>query len=410
LGVERLEGRATPAVFIVTSAADAPHRGGGLTLRAAVTAADAHAGHGPDVIVFAIPGAGRHTIHLRSPLPALRHPVVIDGATQPGYRGTPLIELDGSAAGAGANGLVLAGGGSVVHGLLINHFRGSGVVVASDRNAVIGDYIGVDASGLSPAGNGTDGVRVTGAFNNIGGLTAADRNVIAANRKAGVELTGRGAWGNVVAGDYVGTDPSGFASLGNGVGVLVQGQAHHNQIGGTSRAFRNVVAGNQGGGVVLTGRGTRGNAVVGNFIGVDAAGNAAPLGSGDGVRIAAGAAFNIVGGSSSGSGNLISGNGVATGAGVTLTGRGTTRNAVQGNWVGLDATGFAALRNASGGIRVGGGAAGNLVGGSTRAAWNVIGDSPNASRLASANHVLGAFWYIDSINLRPGSLGGTFAG
>src|ERR1043166_3265039 len=70
-----------PATFVVTSAADS----GTGTLREAVTSANGQANSGgPDVIQFAISGAGAHTIQLLSPLPTIIDPVIIDGATQPG--------------------------------------------------------------------------------------------------------------------------------------------------------------------------------------------------------------------------------------------------------------------------------------------------------------------------------------
>jgi hypothetical protein len=417
LNVEGLEDRTVPAVITVTGTGDTIARDGVVTLREAITAAlthhrvgDAPAGSssGINTIRFNIRGGGVHTIALRSALPTLTKSVVIDGTSQPGYRGKPLIQIDGTRAGSAANGLVLAGGRSTVRGLLINHFRGSAVVVSSGYNVVAGNYIGIDSTGFFQPGNGGDGIRVTGAHNVIGGLGIRDRNLIGGNKGAGVDLTGAGAAYNTVEGNYVGTDGFGFASLGNRVGVLVQARANHNLIGGTAKAARNVISGNLSDEVQITGAGTTANRVQGNYIGPDATGKYAPLSGRDGVRIAAGATYNIIGGTAYGSGNLISGNGVATGAGVTITGRGTSHNTVQGNWVGLDASGYAPLQNASGGILVTGGASGNTVGGRSRAAWNVIGDRPNASGLSSTNHVLGAWWYVDSIHLRPSTLGGTF--
>ena len=49
----------------------------------------------PNTIDFDIPGSGLQTIAPQSPLPAATAPVVIDGTTQTGFSGTPLIVLDG---------------------------------------------------------------------------------------------------------------------------------------------------------------------------------------------------------------------------------------------------------------------------------------------------------------------------
>src|SRR2546430_2551126 len=53
---------------------------------------DANQNSGADTIVFNIPGGGVHTIAPLTPLPMITDPVVIDGTTQPGFAGTPIIE------------------------------------------------------------------------------------------------------------------------------------------------------------------------------------------------------------------------------------------------------------------------------------------------------------------------------
>ena len=53
---------------------------------------------GPDTIELRHP-AGVHTISPASPLPTITDQVIINGTTQPGFAGTPIIELDGSSRG-----------------------------------------------------------------------------------------------------------------------------------------------------------------------------------------------------------------------------------------------------------------------------------------------------------------------
>src|SRR4051794_29469953 len=56
---------------------------------------DANTNANSDMIAFALAGAGVKTINLSNSLPPILYPVTIDGTTQPGYAGKPLIELNG---------------------------------------------------------------------------------------------------------------------------------------------------------------------------------------------------------------------------------------------------------------------------------------------------------------------------
>src|SRR5512135_2826797 len=121
LGLLALDAAAArAATFTVNSAADTDDgicNATNCTLREAVEAANA--APGPDIIRFSI-GSGAKTIALLSPLPTITDPVTLDATTQPGYSGNPLIELDGSGAGPGANGFRINAGNSVVAGFVIN--------------------------------------------------------------------------------------------------------------------------------------------------------------------------------------------------------------------------------------------------------------------------------------------------
>src|SRR5258708_5274186 len=110
LTVERLEDRAVPATLTVTTTAD----GGAGSLRQAILDSNASAGV-LDAIEFDI-GTGVQTIAPLSALPTVTDPVVIDGTTQGGFVGTPLVVLNGAGAGAGTDGLVVTAGGSTVRG------------------------------------------------------------------------------------------------------------------------------------------------------------------------------------------------------------------------------------------------------------------------------------------------------
>ena len=113
-GLEALEDRMLLSTFFVTNVNDS----GAGSLRQAILNANQHAGL--DTIAFNIAGSGVHTIALKSAFPTITDSVVIDGSTQPGYAGKPLIELDGAAAGTGVDGLHISAGYSTVRGLVIN--------------------------------------------------------------------------------------------------------------------------------------------------------------------------------------------------------------------------------------------------------------------------------------------------
>ena len=111
-------------------------------------------------ISFDIAGAGPQTISLLSALPAITDEVIIDATTQPGYAGIPLVELDGSLAGANTDGLLFVAPGTV-QGLIINRFSRNGIQVFQTSGVnIVSNYIGTDALGASALGNGFFGVSI----------------------------------------------------------------------------------------------------------------------------------------------------------------------------------------------------------------------------------------------------------
>ena len=351
LAVRPLEDRLTPSTFTVTSTADA----GAGSLRAAILAANAHSG--ADAIAFNIPGGGVHTISPVSALPAVTGPLVIDGATQPGFAGNPLIELTGAGAGAGATGLAVPGG-SVVRALVVNRFAADGIRVRGSNTRVEGCFVGTTAAGTAPAPNGAYGVRVFLGADHVvvGGTAAGTGNVISGNGKAGVLVQGVGTTGTQVVGNLIGLNPAGTAAVANKVGVWVTGGAATTAITG------NTISGNVGPGVAVTGTGTAGATVADNRIGTDPAGGAARANGSDGVLVASGARSVVV------AGNVLSGN---AGNGVSIAG--AAKTVVRGNRIGLNAAGTAALANAQDGVLVAGGATRTTVGGPLAADRNLIG-------------------------------------
>lgn len=348
---------------------------GAGSLRQAIT--NANANPGLDTITFNIPGAGVHTINLLTALPFITDAVIINGATQPGYAGLPLIEINGDATNASlADGLRITGGGSTVRGLIINNFNGDGIVLTSGGNNVITNcFIGTDSTGTtSPLsfGNADNGILVESSFNRIGGASASMRNVISGNSDNGIRISGGAATDNIITGNTIGLDVSRTIDLGNNLSGIEISLASNNRVGGATAGERNVISGNTQTGVKLIT--AVNNFVKGNYIGTDGAG-AADLGNSfSGVEIGSSSSGNIIGGTTSGERNVISGNNQS---GVKITSS-AINNQVKGNFIGTDSAGTADLGNTLYGVEVNGNANTNIIGGiaggeANRIAFNSYG-------------------------------------
>lgn len=285
-----------------------------------------------DTIVFEIPET---PIALTSALPGITDPVIIDGFSD---SGSERVELDGTGAGVGADGLRLSiADDSTIMGLVINGFLGDGIDIQANaqRNRVEGNYIGTNLPGTSADANGGNGIHVQGPNNVVGGSTGAARNVISGNGSNGVRIAGAGATGNQIQGNYIGTDAAGTASLGNmNSGIAITSTAANNVIGGTTAAVRNVISGNGESGVRIFGLGTTGNALQGNYIGTAFDGTGALGNAISGVSIDTMAAGNAIGGMATGAGNLISANaqdGVDISGDSTVVGNAVLGNSISGN-------------------------------------------------------------------------------
>ena len=271
---------ATSMTFTVTTSSDGgvlcPSGEPTCTLRFAINAANSNPGL--DTIRFQITGSAPvKTINLESELPTITDPVIIDGTTQPGYAGTPLIELNGSSAGANVNGLTITAGSSTVKALVINRFSSDGIrLTTAGNNIVEGCYLGTSANGSVDLGNGLNGIRVLSNNNVVGGVTSAARNLISGNSGAGVVI-GVAAANNQVQGNYIGTNADGTAALGNNTGVFISTTGGNNFVGGATAA-RNVVSGNAHEGIMIDMNTTTAE-ITNNFIGTAADGTS-PLANG----------------------------------------------------------------------------------------------------------------------------------
>jgi hypothetical protein len=357
---EPLEARIAPATFTVSSTADS----GPNTFRQAIL--DANATPGADVIAFGFAAGTFPVIAPLSPLPTILGDVSIKGELTLGA--PPEVVLDGISAGAGANGLNINGDNVSIVGLVICNFTANGIRVLGSNNTFLNNYIGTDVTGTADVGNGADGILIAGGSGNVIGISGAG-NLIAGNAGAGVHL-GFGSTGATAKGNRIGVDVSGTVAIPNLNGVLIDGDSAVNNVGGAAAGEGNLISGNVDYGIRVNSTASGSTSapsqfIKGNLIGT-ASGGTGDLGNGkSGIYLLSSQAVRV-GGTASGEGNIISGNnqyGVEINSG--------SRHQLQGNWIGIDATGNAALGNSLSGIRVDGSNL-NVIGAQTSTARNVI--------------------------------------
>lgn len=351
-----------------------------------------------------------------------------------------LVELVGGA-GPG-NGLLISADSSTVRGLVINRF-GSAIYVQSGGNTIEGNWLGIDDDGNTRLANVYDvfvANSPASANNLIGGTNPGSRNVMAGtiNDNAGIMLfpgggsatiqgnyigmnahgtdgigasgriylgtpgnlvggTAPGAGnvisgramevyssGNTVQGNTFGLNASGTGTLANNLnGIFIRSHSSptdNNLIGGTTSEARNVFATSGTAIDVANSTGPNvGNRIQGNYFGTNKAG-IAPAGminpsiSGTAIRLNGGM-NNLVGGTTPGAGNVIAN--FANGSGIEVLG---SNNTIQGNRIGTNAAGTAAIPNGTG-IYVGNYVSNNLIGGSAPGAGNVISGNNNDGML-----------------------------
>lgn len=351
------------ATFTVTTAADA----GAGSLRQAILDANA-AGAGPHTIAFSIAGGGAYQeIFLQTMLPPITATVTIDGDTQAcaDRNVGPCVRLDGGAVAYDAAtlsaGLNLVGEGSTVRNLVMTRFfygqPGAAIALSGDEGTVTGCRVGTDRAGLVTDPDGTPNT-----------------------------------------GDELGNG-SGIRSIPTARtpgGPLVP--ARHLLVGGPIAADRNLVGGSSSHGISLQADSSR---IEGNYIGVGADGQTRITILGNAVYVAGGSNLTEV---TTGRDNEVVGN-VISGAlqiGLRLD-LGVDRTLVQGNRIGTNAAGTAAVPNGTpiltGPVNGGYGIAvflaketrivGNVISGNTGAGINVGVAQPSVAIVATGTVVTG---------------------
>jgi hypothetical protein len=258
------------------------------------------------------------------------------------------------------------GGPTVAWGNTIASNFGSGVLIkgsSATGNTILNNKIGVTSDGTAAKGNAKEGVADYSP-----GTVIGPGNIISGNL-LGVLISGPVATGVLVRDNLIGTDITGTLNLGNAQqGVLIDNASRNSVTGNASGS--QVISGNLVG-VAITGTASSLNLVAGNLIGTDKSGLAPLPNAQEGVLIDS-ANGNTIGGTTAAARNVISANHV----GLRITGASASSNVVQGNFIGTDITGVSPLPNETSGVVIDVKASGNMIGGSTTAAGNVIAFNP----------------------------------
>ena len=262
-------------------------------------------------------------------------------------------------------GLVLVGNDATVGGTSsgagnVISANGFGIGAGGSGELIQGNRIGTDPTGTLPEPNTSAGIRIDGMGDTAGGTAAGAGNVISGNQGYGVTVNGASA---LIQGNLIGTDVTGVNGLGDGAGGI--------QINVPGSILDNVISSTGGYGIDAADS----DLIQGNHIGTDVTGTKALPNRFDGIF--SGGGHDTIGGAAAGQGNVISGNGRS---GIALSSELTGFNVIQGNLIGVDASGTKAIPNGGDGI-YDIDESDNTIGGTTPGAGNIL--SGNAAKGSS---------------------------
>lgn len=314
--------------------------------------------------------------------------LIISGSSQPIGEANnsqgPRIEIR-----TRGNGISISSNYTTVEGLVLNPldnvFESYGLYYSgsANHNSVLGCYIGITATGEGATPNQFyHGINLNGgSYNVIGGTAAGQRNIIAnvyPNGGDGITINSTST-SNEIIGNYIGVDRTGNASLGtksNNQGVKINSSLY-NKIGKAVSGGGNVISGLNVG--IYASTTANSNEVMGNYFGLNAAGDAA-IPNSTAIMLAFYCSFNKIGDGTTAGRNIISGNNI----GINITGStgdpgtGSNSNEVKGNYIGLNAGGLGTVATNQTGIMVSNCSQFNLIGGETSEEGNVIAGNTGA--------------------------------
>lgn len=250
--------------------------------------------------------------------------IEIDGAGA-GVGANGLL-LAATSSGSTIRGLAI--GNFDLNGILV---QGNSNLIAGNYIGLSADGDTIAANNPSDAVQ-LGGIRIESASNTVGGTTVANRNVVSGNGFAGIDFVGAGASSNFVYGNYIGLDANGAVARPNTQEGIDLELAGGNTIGGPLASQRNIISGNGSDGIEIDGG--DGNVVQGNYIGTDVTGAVVIPNVRDGIDInengVNGATNTLIGGAAPNEGNLIRGNLIY---GVSIRGAPTINNPIIGNQI-----------------------------------------------------------------------------
>jgi hypothetical protein len=318
-----------------------------------------------------------------SALPVITAPVTINGYSQtgalantngPGLADNAVLKIQIiPTTGPVFAGLQILATNTTIEGLVINNFNLDGINLRGNTggDTISGDFI--EGNG----GGGGNGITINSPNNTIGGPTPAARNVIGASlADPSASHTGSGIavnldtnavniTGNLIENNFIGVGADGISNLGNANDGIDLYQATNETIGGTSAADANVISGNLQSQIAVLGTVlvNQDELIQGNYLGTDVTGTKVPTGSTNHYGISVNGSAVTIGGTATGAGNIIA---QSQDAGIALSG---ANNLVQGNWIGTNPQGSAALGLPTA-IQVNG--SGDTIGGAAAGAANII--------------------------------------
>lgn len=311
------------------------------------------------------------------------------------------VTHDGTAASPNDIGVVCTGGvtGNTIKDNIISGNITAGVGLrSSNSNIIQGNKIGTDRSGMYRIPNYYGVALDSAASNTIGGTLTNHGNIISGNSYAGIAINNNISHDNMIKGNYIGVNANAVSGPDtiSNYYGIAINESHNNVIGGSTAGERNIISGNTDAGIAILGLPSGGNSIKGNFIGTNANGNDS-IANGNGILLS-GANGTIIGGAVSGEKNVISGNHLS---GITMAYYGTRDNIVKGNFIGTDKTGMNPLGNHTG-IYIFSNANSNIIGGAAAGERNIISANYEmgiSMEAADSNVVKGNYIGPDSTGL-----------
>lgn len=285
---------------------------GAGSLRQAILDANASPG---STITFSIGAGGLQTITPLTELPFISADgTIIDGTTQGGFSGTPLIVLDGSDFPTGQI-LLIEANNCTVQSLNINNltFGGTAIFIEGDSNKVFGCFLGTDPTGTIAVPNGNGVFIMQGSNNIIGGPGINQGNLISGN-STGITLDTTtsvdvGINNTVIQGNLIGVNAAGTGALPNQAGIALEGNTNlpvlGTIIGGAAPGEGNVISSNTADGIFFV-NAVSDSVIQGNHIGTDIT-NTRNLGNNFGILFEndSNGNNNLFGGTAAGEANTI---------------------------------------------------------------------------------------------------------